>query len=419
MPFDKYFQRKYLLLNLINHLGPISRIDLIEITDYRPATVNALINELLNEKLVVEAGYEASTHGRKRVLLEINKEYICGMGISISRSRIDFIVAQFDGQIIHESTMALSGSESDNERIDMICVHAKNVLRDVSESKHIIGVGLCRALYDPTNFNKEESNNPFGVWVPYSLLPRLGAQIDCPVYTFNNTYLPAVAEHRYGVAQDSENFIWIELSNGIGSSIFCQGNAIQGGRRMGQPGEIGHMVYDHSENARLCYCGKPGCVEAYTAWPALLADIQEALSKRSYSLLQTYGKSPEELTIQDVRRALDEGDTTCQYYVRRAAQRLGITIANAVNLLNPDVIVLYGFMLELGDYYLEHLERSIRENVLSFLQYFDIRISNTSEHIMPLGAIAEMISSFLHIDEYKWVYQISRDKNSAPSSPEE
>ena len=84
MFLDNHFQRKSLILNMINHLGPVSRTALIEYTAYRPATVGALVTELLDENLIVETGYLSNGQGRKRALLEINKEHICAVGIYFS-----------------------------------------------------------------------------------------------------------------------------------------------------------------------------------------------------------------------------------------------------------------------------------------------------------------------------------------------
>ena len=82
-----------------------------------------------------------------------------------------------------------------------------------------------------------------------------------------------------------------------------------------------------------------------------------------------------------------------------------MVIANAVNLLNPELVVLYGFMLDLGDYFLQKLEQSLRENVLSIASDFELRVSASMDALLPLGAVAEVFSQYLHSDDYKWVYR--------------
>ena len=67
MPHDSHFLKRNLILNIISHLGPISRTELINLTDYRPASVSAIIKELLDERLIVETGLTSGGCGRKRV----------------------------------------------------------------------------------------------------------------------------------------------------------------------------------------------------------------------------------------------------------------------------------------------------------------------------------------------------------------
>ena len=175
----------------------------------------------------------------------------------------------------------------------------------------------------------------------------------------------------------------------------------------GVAGELGHTVVDTIEpDAAPCYCGKPGCVEQRASFPALEQNIRAALDRGVSSLLQTDYQRGKPLSVQQIREALDHGDRLCRHYVGLMAQRLGIAIANAVNLLNPELVVLYGFMVELGDFFLERLETAIRENTLVLSNQFAIRVSRSLEQILPLGAIGELFSSYLKINEYQWIYDL-------------
>jgi len=139
-----------------------------------------------------------------------------------------------------------------------------------------------------------------------------------------------------------------------------------------------------------------------TAYPALVGAIMDALDHGVLSSL-TQGQP---ITVAAIRDALAGGDRMCMHLVREAAVRLGVVIANAVNLLNPELVVLHGFMLELGGYFLQHLEQSLRENVLAIAADFQLRVSDSMETLLSLGAVAEIFSFYLRSDDYKWVYQL-------------
>lgn len=407
MPNSYRSHKRYLILNMVNYLGPVSRTRLTALTDYRPASVGAITKELLEERLLVESGHLSTGHGRKRTLLTINKEHLCAIGVGFTTATITYIVAQFDGNILERAETKVPQDAAK----DLLAQDVLEEIRTLAEryaDKEIVGIGLCDPPYDPTTYHEDSlqaSYTHFNDWIHFQLKPRLEAATGLTVQTFSAVTLPALVEQRFGAARGVDDFFCVELSNGIGSSICCNGRVVEGS--IGVAGELGHTVVDAgSSDTQLCYCGKAGCVERSTAYPALAADIRAALDRGVSSVLNSYYDRREKLTIADIRRALDEGDQLCRHYVKRSAVRIGIAIANAVNLLNPKLVVLYGFMLGLGEHFLKPLEESLRENVLTLSRHFELLTSASLESNLPLGAAAELFSQYLRIDDHKWVYQL-------------
>lgn len=407
MSQNSYLQKRHLILNIINHLGPISRTELIDLTDYRPASVSDIIKELLAEEIIIETGYASTGYGRKRAMLEMNRGHLCAIGISFSADSVIYIVSQIDGSILHQDTIAMDPQVPKEAWIQDMTAHVGRLLKLFSD-KEMIGIGISNPTYDPTSYQPTSTlmNNytHFHDWIDLNLKPRLESCFKLPVENYSCIAMPAMAEQQFGVAKGAKDFICVELSNGIGASIFCNGRPVIGSN--GRAAELGHMVIDYSNASNsLCYCGKPGCVEKDTAYPALVSKINTALKQGVFSVLNSDPDCAKGITVQAIRRALQEGDKLCMHYVKEIAIRLGVAISNVVNLLNPELVVLNGFMLELGDYFLQHLEVSIRENTLSLANDFEIRISDSNKAIYSLGAVAEIFSSYLKQDNYKWVYE--------------
>ena len=415
MPSNNYDHMRYLILNMIYRFGPISRTELIAITDYRPASVGEIIKELLNEQLIVETGRLSTGHGRRRTLLELNKSYICSIGISITPKCVTTVMAQIDGEILYRFEDEIGNMELKGALTDRITNRVRELLTSNGD-RRIVGIGIGDPLYDPSVYplNKTLVSNysHFNDWVHFILKPKLESISGLLVKSMSPVTLPALLEMRFGVARGARDFICVELSNGIGASICANGSVIAGANNVA--GELGHTVVDLSGRSdRLCYCGKPGCVETNTAYPALVRDIKDALSRGVYSSLSGIPDVQNALSISDLRRALDEGDAMCRFYVDQAAWRIGAAIANAVNLLNPELVVLYGFMLDLGDYFLNGLTKAIRENVLVLAENFEIKVSASLESSIPLGAASEMFTAFLHADDYKWIYRFAPENAEA------
>ncbi len=408
MPHNNHSYKRRLILNIINHLGPISRTELINLTDYRPASISDIIKGLLEEQLIVETGNYSAGHGRRRTLLEINKTHLCAIGMVFTSNSVNFIVSQVDGSILKQDLLKFSPDVGKDILISQIIDRVK-ILLDTFHNKEILGIGIGEPHHDPTGYQTggtlSSDYSHFNDWVHLGLKPRLEELFQLHVEVYSGVTLPVMAQQHFGVAKGVQNFICIELSNGIGASICCNGVPVTGAK--GMSGELGHTVISYGvPNQKLCYCGKPGCVENSTAYPYLIAELKDALNHGVFSTLSTHLDSNKDITISAIRKALGENDRLCMYHVKNIAARLGVLIANTVNLLNPELVVLYGFMLELGDYFLNQLETSIRENVLSIVEDFEIRISDSLETILPLGAVAEIYTSYLRSDDYKWVYQL-------------
>ncbi len=400
--------KRDLILNLIQHLGPISRSELINLTDYRPACIGEITKALLEEGILVEAGRTSVGHGRRRVLLEINSGHLCAIGIAFQPGSVLLLAASVDGTVLQQATFPAKIGMSREELMDLVAAQTALLLHTFRD-KEILGIGIAEPLYDPTAYKPEISllNNylHYNDWVRLELKPRLEALSGLRVETYSGVVLPVLAERYYGVAKGVENFVNIELSNGIGCTICCNGTPVAGAT--GRAGELGHTVIDYGQlEPRMCFCGKPGCVEAVTAFPALVAQLQASLDQGVYSTLSTYMDPAKGITVEAIRQSLEDGDRLCMHQVKTAAGRLGVAIANVVNLLNPELVVLSGFMLGLGDFFLSHLEEAIRENTLCISGDFGLRISEAQDTALPLGAVAELFASYLNAENYKWVSQL-------------
>lgn len=413
MKTDYHSHRRYTILNMISHMGPISRKKLIEFTDYRPASVTELTKELIDEELVIETGSVSGGSGRRRTLLTLNSRKLCAIGVFLSYTHVIYILSQIDGTIVERidgDVMELKG----DILADRVVSRVKGLISGHSD-RMIVGIGLADPLYDPARYDMAASlpqvYEHFTDWGHLKLKPRLEEETGLDVMNYSAVYMPAIAEQHFGQAKNKRDFICVELGNGIGSSIISGGKVIMG--YQGRAGELGHTTINFgAENRSMCYCGKAGCVEADAAFPYISRNICAALKNGTYSALIDFYDGSRPLTVQDVRKGLDVGDILCEHYVRESARRIGAAIANAVNLLNPEMVVLYGFMTELGDFFIDEIRSILRRNTLVILRDYQVVVSHSMETLMPLGAAAEMFSKYLHTDEFSYIYRLPKESEA-------
>jgi glucokinase len=174
-----------------------------------------------------------------------------------------------------------------------------------------------------------------------------------PVSLDNDSRACAVAERRFGCCRGIDHFIWITVSNGIGGCIFINGAPYFGGG--GNAGEIGHVVVEEGPNARPCKCGHAGCAEMHASGPGL---VKNYLSLGGQQLIDR--EAPNAKSIDALAR---RGDKTALAAYELEGFYLGRAIAAAVNLINPQKVVIGGGVSLGFDLFWPSLERALRARV--------------------------------------------------------
>lgn len=285
MSYNNHIYRRNLILNLINHLEPISRTELIELTDYRPASITDVLNELFEEKLITKTSDNSNGPGRKRSMLAINKTYLCAIAIAFSDDSVTVLLSQFDGKILKKETRKVLLDPSSSISLYQVSELITNCIDDYSHKK-ILGFGIVGTSHFPAA-DSCIILPKFNEWVQDTLKPHLEKTFLYPVAFFSDTPLPILAQQRFGKAQDAQDFLCVELGETISSYFCCNGIPITGANNMA--GKLGHTVIDYNTpNPTLCTCGKAGCLELTASYSALLKNLSNELKQGTISSLHTH-----------------------------------------------------------------------------------------------------------------------------------
>ena len=223
------------------------------------------------------------------------------------------------------------------------------------ESARVLGVGVSV----PGQVDREAGVCEYAPnmdWHDVPLLGLLSEHIAYPLYLDNPLRACAVAELWFGAARGRENAVVVNLGTGVGAGL-----ALGGGLHRGvsnSAGEWGHttLVLD----GRLCHCGNHGCVETYVGAPGIMLNLRE-LSPRSV-LLQPEDQTA---TIDALARGVAARDPVAVKVVRDTARYLGAGIADLVNLLNPEVVVLSSWVAAtLGEPLLDEVREAVARHAL-------------------------------------------------------
>jgi glucokinase len=204
-------------------------------------------------------------------------------------------------------------------------------------------------------------------WEGVSLPRILEQEFGVRAAVDNDANVAALGEYRFGAGQGCRSLLYITVSTGVGGGWVLDGRIWHGAD--GMAGEIGHTTVD--PNGPLCPCGKKGCLESLAAGPFVARAAQEQLTEHPGEgrlLLDLAGGKIEEVTPKLISDAAEGGDDLSRRVLDAAAQALGRAIGNAANLVNPDLVVLGGGMMNSGDRFWKEIRRVSCETALPQLR---------------------------------------------------
>lgn len=162
----------------------------------------------------------------------------------------------------------------------------------------------------------------------------------------NDANIIALGEAKYGAAKGSKSSVTVALGTGIGGGIYIDGKLVSGAKGAG--GEVGHMKI--VKDGKLCGCGQRGCFEAYVSATGLIREAVSRLTVNKQNLLyKMIDGDLMKLEAKDIFDAAREGDDFSLDLVDYEAEYLALGIANILNIINPEVVVLGGGVALAGD----------------------------------------------------------------------
>lgn len=224
----------------------------------------------------------------------------------------------------------------------------------------LVAVGLgAPGLVDRTGTLRYGPNLPGVVDAPLGAL--LAGRLGVPVAVDNDATCAAWAEHERGAAQGANHSITITLGTGIGAGITVKGEVLRGAH--GYAGEPGHMVVD--PNGPICPCGRRGCWERFGSGSGLGRLGREAVEAgQGDRLLELAGGDVGQVRGELVSQAAAEGDEQALAVVRRFAWWVALGISNLVNILDSELVVVGGGLVDSGDVLLDPVREAYAELVM-------------------------------------------------------
>jgi glucokinase len=247
-----------------------------------------------------------------------------------------------------------------------------------------IGIGIPGLVNRKTNRIEIMPNLP--ALSEIDITSELSSQTGLPVILDNDANSAAYGELQVGAARGQKEVFFITLGTGIGAGLIINGHIYRGAA--GFAGEFGHMTID--PEGIECACGNIGCLETIASGPNIVRRTRERLYRdRTSSLSRLAIPRDREFTAEDIARAAREGDEMAQLMLERTGMFLGIALAAVINLLNVEMVVMGGGVMDAGDLILKPTIKETRRRA------FPPSFNSCEIVIAKLGATAGMIGAAL------------------------
>ncbi len=326
------------IFSLIQKKGPLTKNKLLLMTKIKLTSLNRFMQPLEEQGLVVEVGTGASTGGRKPVLYDVNPSRFYLVGLDISRTYTQVIITNLKMEILDRRRFLMQECFTPVKTVKTISTTLKEMLKALLiDTSMLLGVGLGTigpldraegVILNPKNF-------PAKGWHHTWIKRVLEQELALPVMIDNGANTAAVAELLFGSGRNLSNIAYFNCGIGIRTGVISSGTIV---RTINDAEDaFGHMVID--VDGEQCSCGNYGCIERYSSIPSIVQKYGSAVKKGKFSAVS---KPLQEINYMDICDAAEQKAELAREIITDAAAIFGAGLANYMNLLNPDLIVLSG-----------------------------------------------------------------------------
>lgn len=267
------------------------------------------------------------------------KNYV--VGVDLGGTKISTALSDLEGKIINQTTIPTDAHEGEVPVLNRIINSIEKVVNDSAVSYEDIkgiGIGSPGPLDAKQGIIITTPNLPFK---NFNLVKPISEKFGVPVFLDNDANVAAIGEFMFGAGKGAENIVFFTVSTGVGGGAILNGKVYRG--HSSNALEIGHMTV--APDGPRCNCGNVGCVEATSSGTAIAKRAHEALSTKVETSLRKY----ENVTSYEVFVEAAAGDPVAKDIIDDAMNYLGIAVANAVSIFDPEYVIIGGGVSKAGD----------------------------------------------------------------------
>jgi predicted NBD/HSP70 family sugar kinase len=328
---------------LIRQQGTASKQQLQEKSKLTGSTLTRVLDELLALGLVEAGGFGQSTGGRRPILYRTRPDYAYVFGLDISRMTSRLLLCDLHLNKIDARHWQMNEDMTPERMVDEVAVSVAQMMdkHGIDQDSVLgLGIGAVGPLDRFQGIILEPLYFPASGWKNVPICRNLQERLGFPVMLENGVNTALLGEYWADTGSDHEHLLYIHVGVGIRSAMMSNGRIVYGAVDM--EGAVGQMIIHFSGRPPRDEKGNYGSLESYVSIYALEQEARSRLKQGRSSVLTKMARRPEEVTFPLMMKALAEGDELVKEIYTQAATYFGIGLANMLNILYPEKVILGG-----------------------------------------------------------------------------
>ncbi|MDD5155567.1 MAG: ROK family transcriptional regulator [Candidatus Omnitrophica bacterium] len=391
-------KRNIAILDILRRQGPISRPDISKELGVNVVTISNYVDEFIKNNLVYEKELDISEGGRRPTLLDLNSQAGYAVGIGLNLTNMVGLLIDLRGNIITKTQVSRPRA-SVKEVIECVLEITREILRRSKDYlPHIKGVGvgiagLVNKKDGSIHWPQKMDHYYSYASVDLPLREILEKEFNLPALIENDASCACFGEHWLDLGRAYKNVLF--MFSGVGCGIMINGEMYTG--TSGYAGEI--SIYNFKEQDLFnCEFGKPCFLKRWETDLGITDELKSMLAKDKEEAMKflklTSSVGLDNLDLRSIFIAARAKDPLALLVLERASRRLGIKIAQLVNLFNPEVVVIGGGLEEAGEEFLNKVNATVKDWAFrEITEDLKIIYSQLRENAVSLGAASLVIEN--------------------------
>jgi glucokinase len=283
-------------------------------------------------------------------------------GIDIGGTNVKYGLVDAQGNILFKEQRPTVADKGPEPLLHLVANIGERLLLVAAEEEREVpwlGIGTPGSIDFRSGTVTGYSPNIPG-WLGTSIGDFMRDRLNLPVYVDNDVNVVALAEHRFGAGIGHSSVVCVAIGTGVGGGLIINNRVWRGGTH--GAGEIGHMIID--PDGPSCRCGRKGCLEAFCSSAAIITRCKGKLKGGlTPAFEELLNGDLESLTIKKLFAAARKRDDLAREVIVETADYLALGLANVLNLLNPDLVIIGGGIADGGAGFVEEVARNLHARV--------------------------------------------------------